>query len=310
MKPYHVALFKHFIDSKGMTTVFISNFKNYPLKRNPKSIEEFLRQVSEEEVCLQAFYFVINARWGYDYWLNMQKEFMELLKEHEDDEGQDKWYLFHGKCKILRNNWDTRHWKQESKADTAKRYGAKELPEYATSTKDEAKEDAKLIEFYDGDEKKDDEDDEKLDIKTYIKGKPEEKKSIFREFEFLDIRQRPSSHRRLMDDEVSINTKNEHKKITFNQKISKEIKKRGGYEYAAILKNKKGDIALILNDEKGVTIQDGGARENSNVIISHKELVGKVVKFLNITNEYEIAKVTEIEKTNDYVAYILTKIKK
>ena len=230
MKPYHVALFKHFIDSKGMTTVFISNFKNYPLKRNPKSIEEFLRQVSEEEVFLQAFYFVINARWGYDYWLNMQKEFMELLKEHEDDEGQDKWYLFRGKCKILRNNWDTRHWKQESKADTAKRYGAKELPDYATSTKDEAKADANLIEFYDGDEKKDDEDDEKLDIKTYIKGKPEEKKSIFGEFEFLDIRQRPSSHRRLMDDEVSINTKNEHKKITFNQKISKEIKKRGGYE--------------------------------------------------------------------------------
>ena len=113
-----------------------------------------------------------------------------------------------------------------------------------------------------------------------------------------------------MDDEVSINTKNGHKKITFNQKISKEIKNRGGYEYAAILKNKKGEIALILNDDKGVTIQDGGTRENSNVIISHKELVGKVVTFLNITNEYEIAKVTEIEKTNDYVAYILTKIKK
>ena len=165
MKPYHVALFKHFIDSKGMTTVFISNFKNYPLKRNPKSIEEFLRQVSEEEVCLQAFYFVVNARWGYDYWLNMQKEFMELLKEHEDDEGQDKWYLFHGKCKILRNNWDTRHWKQESKADTAKRYGTKELHEYATSTKDEAKADANLIEFYDGDEKKDNEDDDKLAIR-------------------------------------------------------------------------------------------------------------------------------------------------
>ena len=76
------------------------------------------------------------------------------------------------------------------------------------------------------------------------------------------------------------------------------------------MKNKKGDIALILNDEKGVTIQNGGTRENSNVIISNKELVGKVVTFLNITNEYEIAKVTEIEKTNDYVAYILTKIKK
>lgn len=310
MKPYHVALFKHFIDSKGMTTVFISNFKNYPLKRNPKSIEEFLRQVSEEEVCLQAFYFVINARWGYNYWLNMQKEFMELLKEHEEDEGQDEWYLFHGKCKILRNNWDTRHWKQESKVETAKRYGVEELPEYAaTTTKGDAEEDDKLIDFVD-DKKEEEKDDDKLDIKTYIKGKPEEKKSIFGEFEFLDIRQRPSAHRRLADDEVSINTKNEQGKITFNQKISKEIKKRGGYEYAAILKNKKGEIALILNDEKGVTIQDGGTRENSNVIISHKELVGKVVTFLNITNEYEIAKVTEIEKTNDYVAYILTKINK
>ena len=82
MKPYNVALFKHFIDSNGMTTVFISNFKNYHLKRNPKSIEEFLQQVSEDEVCLQAFYFVVNSRWGYDYWLDMQKKFMEIGRAH------------------------------------------------------------------------------------------------------------------------------------------------------------------------------------------------------------------------------------
>ena len=296
MKPYHIALFKHFIDGHGMTTPFINLFKNYPLKKNPKSVEEYLKEADEKEVLLYAFYFKTNSRWGYDYWNEKQKRFLEYLDEHKDDAEQDTWYELKGLCKILRNNWDTKHWKQESKFATAQRMGI-ELPEYLEHIKEE---------------KKDDDEKELVDLETeqgktiseYLKP---EKKSIFGEFDFIDIKPKSHDSRRLKDDEISINTRGDRGRITFNQKLSKEIKDRGGYEYAAIMKNKRGDILIILNDEKGVTVQDGNSRKNGNVSISSKVLVEKIVLYMDITNDYEIVNVKEVEKTSDYVAYLLTK---
>lgn len=293
MKPYHIALFKHFIDGHGMTTPFITLFKNYPLKKNPKSVEEYLKEADESEVLLYAFYFKTNSRWGYDYWSEKQKQFLEYLDAHKDDEEQDTWYELKGNSKILRNNWDTRHWKQESRSVAAQRMGI-ELPEYLE------------------DEKEKNKDADRTEVKTE-QGKTiaeylnPEKESIFGEFDFVDVRPKSHDARRLKDDEISINTRGDRGRITFNQKLSNEIKARGGYEYAAIMKNKKGDILIILNDMKGVTLQDGGSRKNQNVTISSKVFVEKVILYMNITNEYEIVKVKEIEKTSDYVAYLLTK---
>ena len=245
---------------------------------------------------LYAFYFKTNSRWGYDYWNEKQKRFLEYLDEHKDDAEQDTWYELKGLCKILRNNWDTKHWKQESKFATAQRMGI-ELPEYLEHIKEE---------------KKDDDEKELVDLETeqgktiseYLKP---EKKSIFGEFDFIDIKPKSHDSRRLKDDEISINTRGDRGRITFNQKLSKEIKDRGGYEYAAIMKNKRGDILIILNDEKGVTVQDGNSRKNGNVSISSKVLVEKIVLYMDITNDYEIVNVKEVEKTSDYVAYLLTK---
>jgi hypothetical protein len=300
MKPYNIALFKHFLEGKGMVTPFVNMFKSYPLRKNSNSIEEYLRNVDEGDVCLHAFYFVINSRWGYNYWYDTQKEFMEYLKEHEDDPGKDEWYLLNGKSKILRTNWDTKHWKQEPKVAAAKRLGI-ELPEYETN-EDEQPKNNEANNFVE------EQDTEKLDIKTYIKGKEEEKMDIFGEFEFLEIKKQ-NNRRKLADDEISINTRSGHGQITFNLSISGDIRKRGGYEYAALLKNKKNEVAIIFNDIKGVTINDGSNNKsnNSNIRISNKELVEKVATFLGLENDYTIVKVTEIEKTDDYVAYILTK---
>lgn len=292
MKPYHIALFKHFIDGHGMTTPFITLFKNYPLKKNPKSVEEYLKEADESEVLLYAFYFKTNSRWGYDYWSEKQKQFLEYLNAHKDDEEQDTWYELKGNSKILRNNWDTRHWKQESRLVAAQRMGI-ELPEYLEDEK-ETNKDANRTEV------------KAKQGKTIAEYLNPEKESIFGEFSFVDVKPKSHDARRLKDNEISINTRGERGRITFNQKLSNEIKARGGYEYAAIMKNKKGDILIILNDMKGVTLQDGGSRKNQNVTISSKVFVEKVILYMNITNEYEIVKVKEIEKTSDYVAYLLT----
>ena len=315
---YDVALFKHFIESKGMTTVYINLYRKFRNKGNPISVEEFLQKTTPEEACVKAFYWVANSNYGYDYWTRMQEMWMEFYEKNKDNYTADEWYNLTGMSKILRTNWDAaKHWKQESKLTAAIRLGI-DLSLIGCEEKTPTAPETKMSEEYLRakhleelkNEKSADDGIERLDIRTYIKGKPEEKTSIFGEFEFLDLHARATSRRRLADDEVSVNTKGDKSRITFNQKITNEIKERGGYEYAALLKNKKGEVALILNDEKGVTLQDGAKRENTNVTISSKVLVEKVVTFLDITKEYEIIKATEIERTSDYVAYILTKINK
>lgn len=319
MKPFEIALFKHFLTGKGMVTVWVNLYRKNHLKDNPISIEEYLSKAETNDVCMKAFVFYINSDYGFDYWSKMQKMWNEFLASNQNNYTADEWYKLTGMSKILRTNWDAaKHWKEESKLTAAKRLGIDlsligaqdcvptapptKLSEEYLREKTRMEMEADLIDFSDSTDKK-------LDINTYINGKKEEEKSIFGEFEFLDLHNKPSSRRRLQDDELSVNTRSNKARITFNQKISNEIKKRGGYEYAALLRNKKGDVALILNDQKGVSLQDGFQRENANVLISSKVLVEKVVTLLDISNEYEIIKATEVERTKDYVVYILTKIK-
>ena len=308
-----------------MVTVWVNMYRKNHLKDNPISVEEYLKNANPETVCMKAFRFYVNSDYGFDYWSKMQRLWMEFLASNANNYTSEEWYNLTGMSKILRTNWDAaKHWREETKLTAAKRLGidlsligmtdnekqddeTRLSEEYLREkTRKEMKlmkddeHDADLIDFSDTDDQT-----ERLDIKTYIKGKDT---SIFGEFVFLDLHEKPSARRRLKDDEVSVNTRSDKARITFNQKITNEIKQRGGYEYAALLKNKKGEVALILNDEKGVTLQDGAKRENSNAMISSKALVEKVVTFLDITKEYEIIKATEVERTKDYVAYILTKL--
>lgn len=342
MKPYEIALFKHFLESKGMVTIWINTYRRNHLKKNPISIEEYLTKAEPEKVIMDAFIFFTNTDYGFDYWDKMTVMWMDFYDANKNNYTADEWYLLKGTSQILRTNWDAAaHWKMESRLTAAIRLGidpaligaegktptappTKMSEEFlrektrneianmgkgaTTTTTDDGNE--PLLDFSsdDTDAKKDDDTDatERMDIKTYVKGKDEEdKKSILGEFTFLDV-SRAGTRRRLKDDEVSVNLRDNHSRMTFNQKISGEIKKRGGYEYAALLKNKKGDVALILNDEKGVPLQDGCTRTNGNVMIGTRAFVDKVVEFLGIKTEYEIIKVTEIERTNDYVAYLLS----
>ena len=58
-----------------------------------------------------------------------------------------------------------------------------------------------------------------------------------------------------------------------------------------------------------VPVSDGAtSRSNSNVTIGSKTLTEKLCTYLNIERDYEIVRVTEIEKTSDYVAYLVETI--
>ena len=315
MKPFEVALFKHFIESKGMVTVYINTYRKRHHKTNPISIEEFLATADVNEVCSHAFYFVINERWGYDYWTQMQKEWLEFLKANEGNYSADEWWKMKGITKILRYNWDAaKHWRQEKRLTAAIRLGidlsllglaGKENKEPPTKMSEEYIREKGLEEF----EKSKAKPESECKTHDLIEFTDDDEDDLLRDFMDIELKPKANERRILKDNEASVNTRNNSFRFTFNQKISADVKARGGYEYASLLRNKHGDVIIKLNDEKGVPVQDGSrSRKKSNVVIHSKELVGKLVYFLGVEREYNIVNVKEVSKTNDFVAYLVTKI--
>ena len=327
MKPFEIALFKHFIEGKGMTTVYINQYRKNHWEQNPISIEEFLAKVDVSEVCTKAFYFIRNSNYGYDYWSQMQLLWIEFLAANENNYGCDEWWKLQDQSKILRYNWDAaKHWRKESRYTTALRMGI-DLKLLGLEDKENTAPPTKLSEEFlrestrkevmerDFTKKKEEsrvkKDEPKVDDTPKVETpkndpKPTTESNIFGKFEFMDLRPRKNDARRLKDDEISINRRSDKGRITFNQFLSKEFKARGGYEYAALMRNDRGEVVLLMNDTKGVPVVDGTAtRSNSNVTIGSKTMVEKLVTFLNIEHEYEIVRLVEIEKTADYVAYLV-----
>ena len=315
MKPFEVALFKHFIESKGMVTVYINTYRKRHHKTNPISIEEFLATADVNEVCSHAFYFVTNERWGYDYWTQMQKEWLEFLKANEGNYSADEWWKMNGITKILRYNWDAaKHWRQEKRLTAAIRLGidlslldlaGKENKEPPTKMSEEYIREKGLEEFEKAKAKPESE------CKTHdlIEFTDDDEEDLLRDFMDIELKPKANERRILKDNEASVNTRNNSFRFTFNQTISADVKARGGYEYASLLRNNHGDVIIKLNDEKGVPVQDGSrSRKKSNVVIHSRALVGKLVDFLGVEREYNIVNVKEVAKTNDFVAYLVTKI--
>ena len=315
MKPFEVALFKNFIESKGMVTVYINTYRKRHHKTNPISIEEFLATADVNDVCTHAFYFVTNERWGYDYWTQMQKEWLEFLKANEGNYSADEWWKMNGITKILRYNWDAaKHWRQEKRLTAAIRLGidlsllglaGKENKEPPTKMSEEYIREKGLEEF----EKAKSKTESECKTHDLIEFTDDDEEDLLRDFMDIELKPKANERRILKDNEASVNTRNNSFRFTFNQKISADVKARGGYEYASLLRNNHGDVIIKLNDEKGVPVQDGSrSRKKSNVVIHSRALVGKLVDFLGVEREYNIVNVKEVAKTNDFVAYLVTKI--
>ena len=298
-----------------MVTVYINTYRKRHHKTNPISIEEFLATADVNEVCSHAFYFVINERWGYDYWTQMQKEWLEFLKANEGNYSSDEWWKMKGITKILRYNWDAaKHWRQEKRLTAAIRLGidlsllgiaGKENKEPPTKMSEEYIREKGLEEF----EKAKSKTESECKTHDLIEFTYDEEEDLLRDFMDIELKPKANERRILKDNEASVNTRNNSFRFTFNQTISADVKARGGYEYASLLRNNHGDVIIKLNDEKGVPVQDGSrSRKKSNVVIHSRALVGKLVDFLGVEREYNIVNVKEVAKTNDFVAYLVTKI--
>lgn len=313
MKPFEVALFKHFIESKGMVTVYINTYRKHHIKTNPVSIEEFLATADVNDVCSHAFYFVINERWGYDYWTQMQKEWLDFLKANENNYSADEWWKMQGIAKILRYNWDAaKHWKKESQYTAAIRLGI-DLSLLGLENKAHTAPPTKMSEEYIREKGLEEFEKAKAQAEPEcpthdIVEVADDEEDVLSDFVDIELKPKSSERRRLKDNEASVNIRKNAFRFTFNQTVSADVKARGGYEYAALLRNKQGDVIIKLNDEKGVPVQDGTkTREKSNVVIHSQALVGKLVDFLGVEREYNIVNVKEVAKTDDFVAYLVTK---
>ena len=298
-----------------MVTVYINTYRKRHHKTNPISIEEFLATADVNEVCSHAFYFVTNERWGYDYWTQMQKEWIEFLKANEGNYSADEWWKMKGITKILRYNWDAaKHWRQEKRLTAAIRLGidlsllgiaGKENKEPPTKMSEEYIREKGLEEF----EKAKSKTESECKTHDLIEFTDDDEEDLLGDFVDIELKPKANERRILKDNEASVNTRNNSFRFTFNQKISADIKASGGYEYASLLRNNHGDVIIKLNDEKGVPVQDGSrSRKKSNVVIHSRALVGKLVDFLGVEREYNIVNVKEVAKTNDFVAYLVTKI--
>lgn len=298
-----------------MVTVYINTYRKRHHKTNPISIEEFLATADVNEVCSHAFYFVTNERWGYDYWTQMQKEWLEFLKANEGNYSADEWWKMKGITKILRYNWDAaKHWRQEKRLTAAIRLGidlsllgiaGKENKEPPTKMSEEYIREKGLEEF----EKAKSKTESECKTHDLIEFTDDDEEDLLGDFVDIELKPKANERRILKDNEASVNTRNNSFRFTFNQTISADVKARGGYEYASLLRNNHGDVIIKLNDEKGVPVQDGSrSRKKSNVVIHSRALVGKLVDFLGVEREYNIVNVKEVAKTNDFVAYLVTKI--
>ena len=64
MTPVEIAYFKHFMLDKALIKTFCKYFRIYHIEENPKSIEEYFRNIPAEKVIVNAFFF----KMAWNYW--------------------------------------------------------------------------------------------------------------------------------------------------------------------------------------------------------------------------------------------------
>ena len=293
-------MFKSFIVGKGLSTIFINFYKGMKIGENPKSIEQFLMEADAHNVCLSAFYFRTGSVYGFDYWTDAQKRFDEYMVQQQSLYPEEDIQSLQGKSRILRCNWDSpKHWREEGRITAAERLGI-------TLSTDVLK---NIIHDNNVRIKKTGGSDEQLKEIRMANEKMFERNGgdLLSEFEMIDLRVTKSGCK-LKEDEISYNVRNESSKITFNQTLSYETMVGGGFSFAQLGSNAKGDVCLMLNNERGVNVQKlDNDTKRMNLTISNKALCQKLAALLNIKQDYAILKAEKIGCTESYMAFLLTK---
>lgn len=296
MKQYDIALFKEFAIKEGIERIFQSMYFDPKMGRAKQfgGIEEYLKNIEVEKAFFTHSYFIVNHRYGYDFWHKMQDMFMEYREKRKEEDEKEPWYFLHGHSRFLRFNWDSeKPFREESRAKTAERLGIV-LPEQVA--------DEYMKEYMKKMQGKVEDAPVKKDAEPVVLDDVKEE-DVLSGFTFVDIKPR----RKLKDDEISVNRKSGYQ-ITINLFLTREIAKKCEYQYAALMRNKSGDVVIVLNNEDGALVRfrssDGDV---GNASISNKVLVERIAALLDLKSDYEILKVKEIANTSKVIAYQIFK---
>lgn len=285
-----IAIFKRFIGNVDLRKDFIKRYrKSKDMHNNPTSVEEYLRNVSPENVIMSAITcFVINEAKGFDFWQKINEDwliFFAKMKSNHSFESDDVFEL-KGYYYVLRENWDSKKpWVYEP-VDVARLRLGLITPEEVGVTLDNKNEQV------------DDEEDEPTEVEQ-VEVDP------LANFDFFDLP--ASTTGKLGTDEVSLNTSNSFK-LTFNMHETRMIIENE-MAYARLAKSKTGDICVILNKKAGARISYShkGKRTNNNACINSKDICSKIHTLLNINGRYTILHIEKLPSDENYIIYKLTK---
>lgn len=293
MTPVAIAYFKHFLHDQNLVKYYLATYRKRHQKKNPESVEQFLKDTSAGRVITDAFYFRVNGNPSFDYWKEIDDKWQQYWSMNKENYSNATWMFLKGTFAILRFNWDSTNgiYDKESLTDTYKRLGIlspydetpDKTPEPTTESEAAAPEDQPLIDFGEQDE------------------------DPLSDFEFFDTGHTHGGMR-LKGNEASINIRKGSYKITFNLEISDVISK-SGLRLARLAKNKAGDICIIFNNREGmkIIVSDRNNSHRESVTINSKELAIKLGTLLNITSEYSRLNIEQLSSTNDYLIYKLTR---
>lgn len=302
MTPIQIAYFKHFLFDKGIQRIYISLYRLHKLggdekgdlNANPKSLEQFFKQVHASKVIMKAFYFPMNSDYGYDYWSALNDQWKEYWDMHKNNFSNDKYVTLKGTFAILRQNWDNeKYWKEESKEKTYKRM-AIEIPPVEGNIET-------AFDLYSEEDK---EDEPEVQIETTKESKPGDLLEGFTMVDAANIH----GGRKMAANSVSVNLRNGGYRITFSSNVTDKLRKHK-YEYVRLLTNKDTkEIAFTFNHQGGCIINFKKSRgDRRNVTINSKEIVNHIHSFYGMTKkeDYYFLKITATINQDNSTTYKL-----
>lgn len=320
MKNENIALFKRFLKTEGINSLFAGMYAQSRPDGSPKDVEEFLRQVDAKDAILSAFHFPeSNSTFGVDFWFEKAVKWEKVIESATAS--QFYAYCWHNKGRIeaeankpLNKVSAYLHPRGEEEPTGVVRAlqtpstAAEEesLKKYIRGLRNDTLEEESVVET------------QKLDAwkgKDFKKEEPKpepqiniphsvtEEQMALSGFKLFSITKKGSD--RIKEDEVSVNTKSGHR-FCFNKKLSEEIK-AAHHEYIHVY-SKENTIYMLFDDNEKDAIK---WRINScNVVFSSKQLVSNICEFFNIKEEQTTLHISKnMSKTDKNLFYKITKSK-
>ena len=299
MTPIQIAYFKHFLYDKGIQRIYISLYRSKRIKGgpegdisgNPVSLEQFFSEQPYFRVIMNAFYFTTGSQYGYDYWKEINKQWMKYWDMNENNFSNEKYSILGGTFGILRQNWDSKeYWKPETKEQTYKRMGIEPPPGFNTYNENLSQ----------GTEEKVSEENPNSLL---------EDKDLLEGFTAVSNVEYYGNGRKIKDNRVTINRRNNGYRITFSMTTSKKLIKKNYAFMGLLTNNETQEIALVFNNTIGCRVVT--KNKNSNIVINSRNIVEHIHNFygLDKNEDYYVLEITGTEEKADKTVFILKLVK-